>query len=178
MKQFFVDNLPQLIKKLIMPNLKITKSVLEMFYDEPDTFFDYYFKNNEIQTRRAASLDLLRVICRNFPNFEAYLLQRIVEFTTNMATAPIHEKCHILNFLIDSASKAYRDIDGCTETYINADIITQCYDHIVKNDLAEIYNWILANEGKNVEDELNVTLLITLMRYCFYFRIYLPTANY
>lgn len=60
-----------------MPNLKINKTILEMFYDEPETFFDYYFKNNEIQTRRSASLDLLRVICRSFPNFETYVLQKI-----------------------------------------------------------------------------------------------------
>ena len=69
MRQFFADNLSQLIEKLIMPNLRISKAVVEMFFDEPDLFFDYYFKNSEINTRRAASLDLLRVICRNFPNF-------------------------------------------------------------------------------------------------------------
>ena len=77
MKQFFIDNLGQLIEKLIMPNLRLNKTVMEMFHDEPSTFFDFYFKNNEIHTRRAASLDLLRVICRNFPNFEPYVLLKI-----------------------------------------------------------------------------------------------------
>lgn len=45
MKPFFVENMGQLIEKLIMPNLKIDKSKLEMFLEEPDTFVDFYFKN-------------------------------------------------------------------------------------------------------------------------------------
>jgi hypothetical protein len=61
--------LDQLIEKLVIPNLSINRNVLEMFQEEPETFFDFYFKNNDIQTRRSASLDLLRVICRSFPNF-------------------------------------------------------------------------------------------------------------
>lgn len=48
----------------------------------------------------------------------------------------------------------------------------------MKVDLADIYNWILSNDNKNIENELNITLIITLMRYCFYFRIYLPVENY
>ena len=60
-----------------MPNLKLTKTTIELFQDEPETFFDYYFKNNDIQTRRSASLDLLRVICRSFPNFETYVIQKL-----------------------------------------------------------------------------------------------------
>lgn len=54
----------------------------------------------------------------------------------------------------------------------------QCYEHIIKNDLGEIYSWMLINVGKNIEDDIDVGLLITLIRYCFYFRIYLPTENY
>lgn len=77
MKPFFIDNLPSLIEKLIMPNIKFSKQIIEMFYEEPDSFFEFYFKNGEIGSRRAASLDLLRVICRNFGNFESYVLQRI-----------------------------------------------------------------------------------------------------
>lgn len=46
MKEFFTQNMGELIEKLIIPNLKITKSVIEMFFDEPETFFDYYFKNS------------------------------------------------------------------------------------------------------------------------------------
>jgi hypothetical protein len=60
-----------------------------MFYDEPDNFFEFYFKNGEISTRRAASLDLLRVICRNFSNFEEYVVQKIIDFTSNMANTSI-----------------------------------------------------------------------------------------
>ena len=60
-----------------MPNIKFNKAVLEMFYDEPENFFEYYFKNGEIGSRRAASLDLLRVICRNFPNFSDFMIHKI-----------------------------------------------------------------------------------------------------
>ncbi len=65
----------------------------------------------------------------------------------NIGSASIVEKCNLLNFIIDGASKSFRDIDGCTETYINADLIVQCYEHFVKNDLAQIYSWILSNLG-------------------------------
>ena len=34
------------------------------------------------------------------------------------------------------------------------------------------------NDSKNIEDEINIILIVTLMRYCFYFRIYLPAENY
>jgi hypothetical protein len=166
------------LEKLIMPNLRINKPILEMFHDEPELFFDYYFKNNEIQTRRSASLDLLRVICRSFPNFEGYVLQKIQKFTANMANVPLQEKCNLLNFIIDGATKSFRDVDGCTETYISSNIVVQCYEHIVYNDLAQIYSWILANDDKMVEDSINHTLLITSMRFCYFFRIYIPTNNY
>jgi hypothetical protein len=145
MKQFFADNLGQLLEKLVMPNLSINRNVLEMFQDEPETFFDYYFKNNDIQTRRSASLDLLRVICRSFPNFQTYVIQRIQEFTANMANASIQEKCNLLNFVIDAATKSFRDADGCTDTYISSELLVQCFEHIVYADLGQIYNWILEN---------------------------------
>ena len=73
-----------------MPNLRINRNVLDMFNDDSETFFDYYFKNNDIQTRRSASLDLLRVICRSCPNFESYLIEKIKEFTSNMSNASIN----------------------------------------------------------------------------------------
>ena len=110
----------QLIEKLVIPNLSINRNVLEMFQEEPETFFDFYFKNNDIQTRRSASLDLLRVICRSFPNFEQYLIQRIQNFTANMANASIQDKCDLLNFVIDATTKSFREVDGCTDTYVNS----------------------------------------------------------
>lgn len=60
-----------------------------------------------------------------------------------MQNALLTAKCDLLNFLIDSGSKSFRDLDGCTDTYVDKSLIVQCYDHIVKTDLAAVYSWIL-----------------------------------
>jgi hypothetical protein len=57
----------------------------------------------------------------------------------NNPSASVSEKCDLLNFIIDGSCKAYRDVDGCTETYVNKNVIVECYEHIVKNDLAQVY---------------------------------------
>jgi hypothetical protein len=46
-----------------------TQAQNNIFEEEVDLYIDYYFRNIELQTRRAAALELLRVICRHYQSF-------------------------------------------------------------------------------------------------------------
>ncbi len=52
----------------------------------------------------------------------------IQNFTNNnIQNSSVQDKCNLINFIIDGASKNFRDIDGCTETFINSNYISHCY---------------------------------------------------
>ncbi len=73
MKPFFQEHINDLFTNLIVPNIGITKNLIGLFEDEVDLYIDFYFRNTDIQTRRAAALELLRVICRHYSAFEPFL---------------------------------------------------------------------------------------------------------
>ena len=56
MKDFFAENIEALMTNLIIPNIGITKTTVDLFNEEPSVFIDYYFKNIELQTRRAGAI--------------------------------------------------------------------------------------------------------------------------
>lgn len=59
----------QLFQTLIIPNICLNSSTVSLFQEEPEVFIDYYFRSAEVQTRRAAANELLRIICRSYNCF-------------------------------------------------------------------------------------------------------------
>ena len=57
----------------------------------------------------------------------------------------IENECLLLNLIMESAAKAFRDIDGVTQTSINENIIIYCYQNIVKSRLNQIHEFITNN---------------------------------
>lgn len=83
----------------------------------------------------------------------------------------------LLNLVIESASKSFRDIDGTTQLYLNQEIVQYCYQNIVKNTLNEIYTFCSENQNQPIEMKFNVMHLVITLRYVYYFRIYLPAED-
>lgn len=73
MQPFFRQHMAQLFENLIIPNIGINKAHLALFEEEIELYIDYYFRNTEIQTRRAAALELLRVVCRHYKLIEEFI---------------------------------------------------------------------------------------------------------
>lgn len=69
MKSFFATNINNLVSNLLLPNLSFTNSYKQLFNEEIDTFIGYYFRNNELNSRRSAALELLCALVRNYPEF-------------------------------------------------------------------------------------------------------------
>jgi exportin-2 (importin alpha re-exporter) len=73
MKPFFMEHMDQFFETLILPNIAVNNTAKALFEDEPEVYIDYYFRNTEIQTRRAAAIELLRIICRSYNAFQPFL---------------------------------------------------------------------------------------------------------
>lgn len=69
MREFFSNSIPTLISNLILPNFKFTNHYKDLFQEEIETFISYFFRNAELSSRRAAAIELLQAIVRNFKNF-------------------------------------------------------------------------------------------------------------
>jgi exportin-2 (importin alpha re-exporter) len=117
MRTFFERHILDLFSNLILPNIGVTSAQVGLFEEEVDLYIDYYFRNTEIQTRRAAALELLRVICRHYTSlFEPFLEEQIRTFE-NVA-GNIKAECSLLGLIIDGSSKGFRDVDGCTQLFV------------------------------------------------------------
>lgn len=91
-----------------------------------------------------------------------------------MKEANFQAEIMILSLAIDGCSKAFRDVDGCTQLFVNPQIIEHCYENIAKKTLSNVYSSILSAPNSFVEQKFNVIHIATLIRFLFYFRIYLP----
>lgn len=83
-------------------------------------------------------------------------------------------ECILLGLVIDGSSKGFRDIDGCTQLFVSPQIIEYCYHNIAKKSLGIVYEWSTINKETPLENRFNVMHVATLIRFLFYFRIYLP----
>ena len=68
-------------------------------------------------------------------------------------------------------------MDGCTQLFVHVSIISYAYENIVKKTLGGIYGWLGDNREKNIENSFNVMHVASLIRFLFYFRIYLPSEE-
>lgn len=80
MKHFFQEHMNQFFESLILPNIAPNKTASALFEEEPEVFIDFYFRNTEVQTRRAAAIELLRIICRSYNTFQGFLETQISNF--------------------------------------------------------------------------------------------------
>lgn len=140
----------QFFQTLILPNIAINSAATALFEDEPEVFIDYYFRNTEIQTRRAAAIELLRIICRSYNAFQPFLERQIQNFMALPSRSTVAE-CTLLGLAIDGSSKGFRDVEGCTQLFVNVQIIEYCYHNIAKVSLGAVYAWANENEKGLVE---------------------------
>ncbi|KAB8416393.1 hypothetical protein FH972_024912 [Carpinus fangiana] len=82
--------LKQVIEKVILPNLALRESDIEMFEDEPIEFIRRDLEGTDSETRRRAATDFLRQLMRQFSNrvttlTMTYVNHYLAEFTSNPA---------------------------------------------------------------------------------------------
>lgn len=76
--------------------------------------------------------------------------------------------------MIDGSSKGFRDVDGCTQLFVNENIITYTYQEILKKTLFSIYEWMGKSPEEKIERHFNPIHISTIIRFLFYFRIFIP----
>lgn len=79
----------------------------------------------------------------------------------------------LISFIIDGCSKGFRDVDGCTQLFVDQSCIEFSYQEIIKNKLYDIATWLKNNPNGNIEDNYNTIYIATIIRFLFYFRIYI-----
>ena len=173
MKTFFQNNFQELFRNLILPNIGLNQNMVMLFEEETQCFIDYYFRNAEIQTRRAAAIEVLKVICRHYNQlFEPFLENQISSFDSSEGN--IRNECSLLSLIIEGSTKGFRDIDGCTQLFVNERLIQFTYVEIIKKRLFNISEWIRNNAGTPIEKQYQPMYIVTIIRFLFYFRIYFP----
>ena len=150
MKGFFESHLKDLFGNLILPNIGVTRTSVELFEDEIELYIDYYFRGSEINTRRSAALDLLRVICRHYNHlFEPFLREQMESFGS--IAGDTKAECNMHSLVIDGATKSFRDIDGCTGLHVSETLIQQTYQRIIKEKLGSIMEWMKNHKDQGIE---------------------------
>jgi exportin-2 (importin alpha re-exporter) len=162
----------ELFENLIIPNIGINKAHIALFEEEIELYIDYYFRNTEIQTRRAAALELLRVVCRHYKLIEGFIEQQLQNFQG--VADNVQAECTLLTLIIDGSNKGFRDIDGCTQLFVREELIQYTYNSIVKKTLFKMYEWLGKNPEHKIESHFNPIHIATIIRFLFYFRIYFP----
>lgn len=87
---------------------------------------------------------MLRIICRSYQAFQPFLERQISHFLS-MTSHNVVAECTLLGLIIDGSSKGFRDVDGCTQLFVHVNIISYCYENIVKKTLGGIYGWLSDN---------------------------------
>jgi hypothetical protein len=95
-----------------------------LFQDDPQQFVSNYFENNDIDSRRSTSIELLKSICRSY-KFDEYLKNYLNNYVQVLKTQGqnLQTECTLLNLVIDAATVAYRSVDGVTSLGVSEDII-------------------------------------------------------
>jgi hypothetical protein len=118
-----------------------------LFQDDPQQFVSNYFENNDIDSRRSTSIELLKSICRSY-KFDEYLKNYLNNYVQVLKTQGqnLQTECTLLNLVIDAATVAYRSVDGVTSLGVSEDIIQYTYQQIVKPFFATVYGWVISNQ--------------------------------
>lgn len=126
-----------------------------------------------MNTRRAAAIDLLRVISRHYNSlFQPFLENQINSFQS--IEGNMDQEICLIQLIIDGSSKAFRDVDGCTQLFVNESQIHFTYHNIIQKRLSILANFLGENNQRVIEDQFNPIYVSTILRFIFYFRIFIP----
>ena len=82
----------------------------------------------------------------------------------------------IITLIIESCAKSFRESDGCVGLFFSENgnkIVIEAYNKVVKPALIGIYDFIMKNPSELIEKNFNALYIATLLRFVYYFRIYL-----
>ena len=115
---------------------------------------------------------MLRAICRSFKNFEDVIEEQVKGYSPQNNN--FENECLLLNLVMESSAKAFRDIDGVTQLFVKQQIIDYCYHNIVKNNLNMFYEFCSKDSNNFIANNFSIIHVVITLRYLFYFRNYLP----
>ena len=150
----------QIIEKVILPNVALRDSDIEMFEDEPIEFIRRDLEGSDSETRRKAAGDLLRQISDQFPESATSIVMNLVgqclsEYTQNPQDKWRSKDTAINLFYATAAKGIATAAQGFTKTNENVDI----GDFFSKNMAADL-------GGTNVQALLKVDAI----KYLYVFR--------
>jgi len=128
------DTLQQIAEKIILSNMSLRESDLELFEDEPMQFVALDVEGSDIATRRKASSDLVRVLLEQFPSqFTQMMSNYVTHYLQKYSSKPSENwrDYDIAIYLVSSLATKGSSKLGATHTNELVNIVDFCSSHII-----------------------------------------------
>lgn len=112
--------LSSICEKVIIPNIQFRESDSELFEDNPEEYIRRDIEGSDIETRRRAACDLVRILSKSFEAeimkiFGAYIQAMLEDYASN-PTLKWHSKDSAIYLITSSASKGQTQKLGVTQS--------------------------------------------------------------
>ncbi|CAI8506475.1 unnamed protein product [Hanseniaspora opuntiae] len=150
-----------LLEKIILPNLMLHSSDIEMFEDDPIEFVRRDLEGSDIDTRRRSCTDFLKVLkSKNLVELTEISMQLIANFLNLYKQNPKVNwkyKDLAIYFYVAVAVEGQITTFGCMETNPHVNVI-------------EFFQENIANDLSTVDDSINPIILVDAIKYIYVFR--------
>lgn len=135
------DTLSQVVEKVVLPNLSLRESDVELFEDEPIEFIRRDLEGSDSDTRRRASTDFLRQLMEQFESLttgvvEQYITHYLAQYASNSVDNWKAKDTAVYLFSSIAAKGTVTAARGVTATNSNVDIL----DFFQKNIASDLTN--------------------------------------
>ncbi|KAL6925754.1 hypothetical protein ACO0SA_000355 [Hanseniaspora valbyensis] len=150
-----------LLEKIILPNLMLHQSDIELFEDDPIEFVRRDLEGSDIDTRRRACTDFLKVLKRkNLVELTQISVSLITNFLNLYKQDPVHNwkyKDLAIYFYLAIAVEGQVISFGCVETNAYVDVL-EFFKENIAIDLSEF------------DSKINPIILVDAIKYIYVFR--------
>lgn len=157
-----------LLEKILLPNLMLHQSDIELFEDDPIEFVRRDLDGSDIDTRRRACTDFLKVLKRkNLVELTQISTSHIANFLNLYKQHSVNNwkyKDLAIYFYLAIAVEGQVTSFGCAETNSCVDII-------------EFFKENIANDLSNSDAKINPIILVDAIKYIYVFRNQLGKDN-
>ena len=129
------ETLGQIVEKVVLPNISLRESDIEMFEDEPIEYIRRDLEGSDSETRRRAATDFLRALMEQFEQLTTevvnqYINHYLADFSKDPSSNWKSKDTAVYLFSSIAAKGTITSVKGVTSTNPNVDILKFFGDNI------------------------------------------------
>ena len=163
------NTLNQVVEKVVLPNLTLRQSDVELFEDEPIEFIRRDLEGSDNDTRRRAATDFLRQLMTQFPQLVTRVVFKYIDL-------------HLADYARDPKSN-WKSKD--TAVYLFSSIavkgtVTASQGAKTTNDLVNVIEFFQENIAKDLISDVDVEAILKVdaIKYLYIFRSQISKAQW